>query len=906
MNAIYKVSFLTMVFIVCSLQASSVLLEDRFSETKNLDEALWSVDRTSGTYPPVSVWKHKLRLVVSSDQADQRVGVTSRQSDIDPFQGPVQLRLQGLDMKGEASAGPGASTFYVMVGATDASGLLYPAADEKSVRFNREHGALALLVHVKQSEVILDVVDYGADRSRVSFELPGLPTDINWTIDGSGTDRRWSVDALGFTGDGQNRFRIREEGSFNQFIDGSDSRISLGSVNYGGDCPPQGSRFTLESITVETIDKESMAGVEATTQDLREAIDYLRNMKWSETRQPTLASLVDAPAGKHGFVQVNPETKRLMFEDGTPADFYGIAHRRFANSLDATPEEMVTMLDDVRALGVNQIRVQLFPNVIQRNGGGTLDETVLDNMDRFIALAKERGIYIHLNMTMSAVKRGIYDKEISLEDEMLNEGVLDLRKQYMYRLLTHVNPYTGIAYKDEPAIMALQLGNEMPVYSRAWAGKRMEGQRGWSKMSAETREQIKPLWNQYLSERYSSREELGDAWGAELLADEDPFKETVAVTNPFYPVPQHPNEKATVREVDATAFADYLLARHYRLMKDFIREEVGDENHLISDNAWIRGSAGIREAAHSELDLMNLQHYWPHLSYRRVPAQNYNLSPLKDFGQLMIKSLLTGRVSPDGTVNAFDITEYSAHLDSGNPGEIYPVHSVFARVLGADGQMAWIYFDDESYWEHWFGFNKKYSSLPDRLIPFAASSLIWRQNIPETDVRALAKLYSTVQGDGMPAPVMANIDRDGSLFEGVRMEDPRFSPDPDLIQLDWEQGSMIVDEPAWCLYVGAGVFEGANLTFIPDDLDQRYVIAAFAMDQSDFESTPRVRLFVNTPGRLELGDWIDNRRILACGREWQAFREFNPVNGEILVGEVDEIFFYDFVDPRLESVFPEE
>ncbi|WP_269537099.1 cellulase family glycosylhydrolase [Cerasicoccus fimbriatus] len=882
-----------------------MLLEDSFNEPKKLNEELWAADRTSGAYSPVSIWKHKLRLFVTGDRSNQRVGVTSRQADIDPSQTLIKVHLQGLDVGGEASAGPGSSTFYAMVGATEGLDSLYPAEDAQSGRFNRDHGALALLIHRKQSETTLEVVDYGDGIERVTFELPGVPTDISWTIDGTGISKLWSVDALGLTGDGKNRFRIREDGLFNQYGGNADSRISLGSMNFGGDCPPQGSRYTLESITVEAIDKKSTAEVEATTQDLREAIDYMKNMKWSQTRQPTLASLVDVPAGKHGFVQVNPETKRLMFEDGTPASFYGIAHRRFANSRDATPEEMVTMLDDVQALGVNQIRLQLFPNVIQRDGAGTLDEAVLDNMDRFIALAKERGIYIHLNLTMSAVKRGIYPKEISLEDEMLNEGVLDLRKQYMSKLLTHVNPYTGIAYKDEPAIMALQLGNEMPVYSRAWAGKRMEGQRGWAKMSAETREQIEPIWNQYLRDQYSSREELKDAWGEELLSDEDPYKGTVALTNPFYPVPQHKNEKATIREVDATAFADYLLARHYRQMKEFIRNEVGDRKHLISDNAWIRGSVGMREAAHSELELMDLQHYWPHLSYHRVPAENHNLSPLKDFGQLMIKSLLTGRVSPDGTVNAFDITEFSAHLDSGNPGEIFPVHSVFARVLGADGQMAWIYYDDESYWEHWFGFNKKYSSLPDRLIPFAASALIWRQNIPEADVRTLAKLYSTVQGDGMPAPVMANIDRDGSLFEGVRMKDPNFSPDPDLIQLDWEQGSMIVDEPAWCLYVGKGDFECANLKFTPDDPNQRYVIAAFALDQSDFESTPRVRLFVNTPGRLKLGDWVENRRILACGREWQAFREFNPVNGEILVDEVEDIFFYDFIDPRLESVFAE-
>lgn len=900
------VLFLKMLFLACSIQASTVLLEDDFSAIKVIDDKLWKVYRTEGTYQPAPDWKDKLQLVVSSEEPNQIVSVTSQQSDIDPFQLPLQIRVDGLDVEDELSEDSGTSTFYLMVGASDERGQLSPAADEASIHFERERGALALLIHRKHAQVSLEVVDYGNEITSQIYDLPGLPADISWTIDSSGVDKQWSISLSGITADNKNRFRIHKEGSFYQYIDGTNSRVSFGGINYYGESFPSGTRYSLASISVKAVETSTNIEAKTTVQDLREAVDYLRNKKWSETRQPTLETLLDAPAGKHGFVTVNKKTKRLMFEDGTPANFYGVAHRRFANSRDADPNEMVAMLNDLSALGVNQIRLQLFPQIIQRNGAGTLDMQVLNNLDRLIFLAKERGIYIHLNMTMSAAKRDIYDKEISLEDEMLNKEVLDLREQYMTKLLTHVNPYTRIAYKDEPAIMALQLGNEMPVYSRAWSGKRTEGERGWSLMSTETREQIKPIWNQYLRTQYSSRTDLAAAWEGELDVNEDHFKGTVNVTNPFYAVQQHPNEKASAREVDATAFADYLLARYYQLMKGFIRVRVGDKKHLISDNAWIRGSTGILEAAHSQLDLLDLQHYWPHLSYSRVPASNYDLSPLKDYGQLMLKSLLTARVSPDLRLTPFDVTEYSAHIDSGNPGEIYPVHSVFARVMGADGQMAWIYYDDESYWEHWFGFNMKYSSLPDRLIPFAASSLIWRQSLPEVDVIKLAKLYENAKESSKPVLVTANIDRDGSFFEGTNIDAPSFSPAPDIIQMNWEQGSMIVDEPGWTLYVGKGLFEGVNLKFTPNDLDKRYLIAAFALDQTDFDATPRVRLFVNTPGRLTLGGWIANRRILACGREWQAFRELKPINGEILVEEVNSTFFYDLVDERLEQVFVKE
>jgi mannan endo-1,4-beta-mannosidase len=42
-------------------------------------------------------------------------------------------------------------------------------------------------------------------------------------------------------------------------------------------------------------------------------------------------------------------------------------------------------------------------------------------------------------------------------------------EQYIQHLLDHVNPYTGLAYKDDPTVMAWELGNELNAMPASWA-----------------------------------------------------------------------------------------------------------------------------------------------------------------------------------------------------------------------------------------------------------------------------------------------------------------------------------------------------------------------------------------------------------------------------------------------------
>jgi mannan endo-1,4-beta-mannosidase len=42
-----------------------------------------------------------------------------------------------------------------------------------------------------------------------------------------------------------------------------------------------------------------------------------------------------------------------------------------------------------------------------------------------------------------------------------NSTIITMFKNYIHALLTHVNPYTGLTYAQDPTIIAYETGNEL-------------------------------------------------------------------------------------------------------------------------------------------------------------------------------------------------------------------------------------------------------------------------------------------------------------------------------------------------------------------------------------------------------------------------------------------------------------
>lgn len=188
----------------------------------------------------------------------------------------------------------------------------------------------------------------------------------------------------------------------------------------------------------------------------------------------------ERPAGRRGFVMAAGDA--LVFEDGSPARFWGA--NLVARALFSTSRENVKLqARRISALGFNLVRIHhmdspwVKPNIFGEDATGTLalDPGAMEKLDWWIKCLKEEGIYIWLDLH---VQRALTeDDHIDDFDEIkknakaadlkgynyVNQSIRLAMQHFNEAYLNHVNVYTGVAYKREPAIMAMLLSNENDV-----------------------------------------------------------------------------------------------------------------------------------------------------------------------------------------------------------------------------------------------------------------------------------------------------------------------------------------------------------------------------------------------------------------------------------------------------------
>jgi len=185
----------------------------------------------------------------------------------------------------------------------------------------------------------------------------------------------------------------------------------------------------------------------------------------------------ERPAGKHGFVRARGDA--LVFEDGTPARFWGTNLTAYA-LFGTAKEEVVRQARRLSELGFNLVRLHhhdspwVRPNVFGNGGSDTrtLDPAMLGKLDWWIKCLEEQGIYVWLDLhTLRALKSGDdidgFDElakgraEVDLRGyNYVNADIRNAMARFDAEYLTHRNSYTALAYKDDPAIVALSITNE--------------------------------------------------------------------------------------------------------------------------------------------------------------------------------------------------------------------------------------------------------------------------------------------------------------------------------------------------------------------------------------------------------------------------------------------------------------
>jgi hypothetical protein len=252
-------------------------------------------------------------------------------------------------------------------------------------------------------------------------------------------------------------------------------------------------------------------------------------LPWNDSSKTVtdMSAYLDAPAGKHGFLQVTPDG-HFKFENKPGNErFVGVVNVAVANF--PTKEQAKIIAARMAKFGINLVRIHLMDvegvyGLFQNSSQNTLQISAdrLDKMDYFIKCMKDKGIYFNFCIHAGRVYKtgdGI-DSPVKNDQSkyitLFNQKLIDLQKDFAQKIIGHVNPYTKLTYANDPAMATVELTNENSLFNGwlGWQGDFIFG---------ETTGGIGPFYsneldvkfNNWLAGKYENDSLLAAAWKGE-------------------------------------------------------------------------------------------------------------------------------------------------------------------------------------------------------------------------------------------------------------------------------------------------------------------------------------------------------------------------------------------------------
>lgn len=342
---------------------------------------------------------------------------------------------------------------------------------------------------------------------------------------------------------------------------------------------------------------------------------------------------LDAPAGKHGFAQAVGED--IVFEDGERIRLWGTNVVMQANFM--TKPELEKLADRIARTGFNIVRfhhldINRADNIFGEGPISTtrqLDPVQLDKVHYFMSLLKERGIYFYMDLLV--MRPGDIPADGIIDGDTLGLGwkatsvfapnLIELQKEYAEQLFTAPNPYIldengdPVPLKDEPALIAVQIHNENSIFQISANEITSPYYLGI----------FTQLFNDWLKNKYATREELEAAWhepGKVGLEPHEDFNDGTVniIGNGSAQLPNWYDtlNYSSARKRDIYEFNYDTVYAFYEDFRDFLRNEVGVKS-LITGNAMGGPSNKRAATVHLSQELMD---FTDNHSYKSHPNPN--------------------------------------------------------------------------------------------------------------------------------------------------------------------------------------------------------------------------------------------------------------------------------------------
>jgi hypothetical protein len=331
-----------------------------------------------------------------------------------------------------------------------------------------------------------------------------------------------------------------------------------------------------------------------------------------------LSFLLDAPAGRDGFIRVRGD--HLVKPDGDPIRFWGFNLTEWSpGSVEIVSKQDAPMWADTLArFGVNYVRLHFLDLAAPRGMiDATRDDTQhfdaaqLDNEDFFISELLKRGIYVDLNLNVGrGAKAGdnvlVVQSRIAKGPLLFDKRLIELEKDYARQLLTHVNPYTKRAYVDEPGVAIVEIVNEEAINV------------GWSSKNAYDQE-LTDLYNAWLQKNLSP-EKLSELRKMAGVTGDEPISRLEGDA-----VRDAPKERYYT---EYKFFAD-LESGFFKEMRSYLKDTLKVKCPIIATSDFSHWLSGYPLVANTSLlDVVDGHDYWQHpeppggRSFKNAPMVN--------------------------------------------------------------------------------------------------------------------------------------------------------------------------------------------------------------------------------------------------------------------------------------------
>ena len=382
---------------------------------------------------------------------------------------------------------------------------------------------------------------------------------------------------------------------------------------------------TFEKIFIIFLFFLVIPGYSAFAQDKAAEIMHPYQINWATGNQTDfdLSYLLEKPAGKAGFVEVRDG--HFYTADGQRLRIWGVNMTGGAGFPEK--EDAANVAAFLARYGINGVRFHfldsewgpdksIFDYSVESRRIFNLEQ--LDKLDYFIAELKKQGIYSNLNLN---VGRNYKSNDEVPEYEYLglakaatlfDDRLIQLQKEYARQLLTHLNPYTGNRYVDEPALIIVEIVNENSLVE-AWFGNRLNG-KTWQEAPS-TWSGIPPYYAHGLTVKYNE-------WLVENLPQdriEAIAVETGRDSKGLIPrlESEEFGEASELRFQTEAAFIIEMERKFYSGMHHFLKTTLGLKAHVAgnSDHNHYKSGYALLSSL-SKLDVVDGHVYWQHPEYK--------------------------------------------------------------------------------------------------------------------------------------------------------------------------------------------------------------------------------------------------------------------------------------------------